>query len=159
MTVTTAGMPHLSRRTIVVGALSVSLVPLAGSAATATPDELRTTISGIANGTPVTPGRVTLDIPALADSGNGVPLTVTVASPMTPADHVREIHLLSQENPSTRIATFHLGPRAGRATVSTSIRFAASQDITAIARMADGSLWSGTANVVVTEAACSEGTF
>ena len=50
----------------------------------------------------------------------------------------------------------HLGPRAGRATVSTRIRLADSQKIIAIAEMSDGSFWSDEAEVVVTLAACVE---
>lgn len=144
------------RRTVLTGAVAITLLPLAGTAARATPEELHNAIRAIAAGTTVKPGRVSLDIPALADSGNGVPLTIIVDSPMTEQDHVREIHVLSEANPSTRIATFHLGPRAGRAKVSTSIRLASSQDITVIARMSDGSLWSGKANVIVTATACIE---
>jgi sulfur-oxidizing protein SoxY len=56
------------------------------------------------------------------------------------------------------VARFHLGPRAGRAKVATNIRLATTQTVTAIAEMSDGSFWSGTANVVVTLAACIEGT-
>lgn len=154
-----AASSGVDRRTMIAGGLSVALLPLAAGAASATPDQLQLAIQRIANGSAVTAGRVGLDIPALADSGNGVPLTITVASPMTAADHVREIHLLSEANPSTQMATFHLGPHAGEAKVSTSIRLAASQHITVIARMSDGSLWSGSAHIVVTETACSEGAF
>ena len=144
------------RRSVLRGAIAIGLLPLSDTAARATPEELQIAIRSIAAGASVTPGRVKLDLPALADSGNGVPLTISVDSPMTDANHVCEIHILSQANPSARIATLQLGPRAGRAKVSTSIRLASSQAITAIARMSDGSLWSGQANVVVTATACIE---
>ena len=49
-----------------------------------------------------------------------------------------------------------LGPRAGRAQVSTRIRLADSQKVVAIAKLSDGSFWSATADVVVTLAACTE---
>ena len=49
-----------------------------------------------------------------------------------------------------------LGPRAGRAQVSTRIRLADSQKVTAIARLSDDTFWSATADVVVTLAACTE---
>ncbi|MEY4663696.1 MAG: hypothetical protein RLZZ239_2169, partial [Pseudomonadota bacterium] len=52
--------------------------------------------------------------PVLADNGTLVPVTVQVQSPMTPQDHVTHIHLLSQRNPVTRMAVFHLGPWNGR---------------------------------------------
>ncbi|MFZ9298011.1 MAG: thiosulfate oxidation carrier protein SoxY, partial [Hylemonella sp.] len=49
-----------------------------------------------------------------------------------------------------------LGPRAGRATVSTRIRLATSQKLVAVARMSDGTFWSDTIEVIVTIAACLE---
>jgi sulfur-oxidizing protein SoxY len=50
-----------------------------------------------------------------------------------------------------------LGPRAGRAVISTRIRLADSQKVIAIAQMSDGSFWSEEIEVVVTLAACLEG--
>jgi len=45
---------------------------------------------------------------------------------------------------------------AGRAQISTRIRLADSQKITAIAHLADGSFWSDDIDVIVTLAACIE---
>jgi sulfur-oxidizing protein SoxY len=101
-------------------------------------------------------GKVTLDLPPLVENGNTVPMTVRVASPMTREDHVRAIHVFNEKNPQPRVGSFHLGPRAGRAAVSTRIRLADSQTVTALAQMSDGSWWSGTAQVIVTLAACTE---
>jgi len=75
---------------------------------------------------------------------------------MTEADHVDSIHIFNQKNPQPYVATFHLGPRAGKAYVATRIRLADSQRIVAIARLADGSLWSDSADIIVTLAACTE---
>src|SRR5215468_5219568 len=72
-------------------------------------------------------GKVKLDLPPLVENGNTVPLTVTVDSPMTAANHVKRLHLFNEKNPQPNIATFHLGPRAGRATVSTRVRLADTQ--------------------------------
>lgn len=105
---------------------------------------------------PISKGRVKLDLPALVDNGNGVPLAVSVDSPMTEADHVKAIHVFSEKNPLPNVVSFHLGPRAGRANVATRIRLADSQTVVAICEMSDGSFWSGSANVVVTLAACLE---
>jgi sulfur-oxidizing protein SoxY len=113
--------------------------------------------SDLARGRPIREGRVTLDVPRLAESGNSVPLKVVVASPMTAADHVTRIHILSEQNPIARIATFRLGPRAGRAEVATNIRLATTQNIHAIAEMSDGSLWEAASEVVVLLAACLDG--
>ena len=103
-------------------------------------------------------GRVTLELPILADNGNSVPMKVTVQSPMTGADHVKTIQLLSERNPETQMAVFHLGPRAGVAEVASRVRLAGSQRVVALAEMSDGTYWMGTADVVVTLSACLDGT-
>ena len=104
----------------------------------------------------ISPGRVTLDLPPLIENGNAVPLTVDVASPMTGADHVRASHVFTQKNPQPNVASFHLGPRAGRAKVATRVRLADSQTVVAICELSDGSFWSAGADIVVTLAACLE---
>jgi sulfur-oxidizing protein SoxY len=107
-------------------------------------------------GAPVTAGRVSLGIAPIAENGLAVTTTVDVESPMTADDHVRAIHLISEKNPIAEIATFRLGPRAGRAKVSTNIRLAASQRVIALAEMSDGSFWFDEKPVVVTIAACTD---
>lgn len=137
-----------------LGAVAIALLPV--DPARATPDQVTAAIKEALGDTPVTPGRVTLELPSMAENGNSVFMTVTVDSPMTAADHVTSIYVFSEKNPSTNVVRVHLGPRAGRARVQTSIRLADSQRITAVARMSDGSLWSGTADVLVTVSACIE---
>jgi sulfur-oxidizing protein SoxY len=105
-------------------------------------------------GAAVKPGRVTVDTPRLADNGHSVPLSVSVESPMTAADHVRSITLLSERNPRPLMATFHLDPAAGRAHVATRVRLNGSQRVLVLAQLSDGSWWSGDAEVEVTESAC-----
>lgn len=102
-------------------------------------------------------GRVHIDISPLIENGHAVPVTLKVDSPMTDADHVREIVLFNERNPQRDVVRFQLGPDNGRAEVSTRIRLAASQRLVALARMSDGSLWQQQVEVVVTLAACVEG--
>lgn len=97
---------------------------------------------------------IRLELAQLADNGHLVPLRVVVDSPMTEADHVREIVLLSQRNPVTRIASFRLGPWSGRAEVATRIRLAGTQIVVALARLSTGEVRLAQAEVVVTESAC-----
>lgn len=105
---------------------------------------------------PVRRGRVKLTLPPLIDNGNSVPLSVAVESPMTAADHVKAIHVLTEKNPLPDVVSVALGSRAGRASLSTRVRLADTQTVTAIAQMGDGSFWSDTAEVVVTLSACLE---
>ena len=103
-------------------------------------------------------GRVKLELPVLADNGNSVPMKVSVESPMTQADHVRTLRLLSQRNPERDMAVFHLDPRAGTAEIVSRVRLAGSQRVVALAEMSDGSFWMDSADVVVTLSACMDGT-
>jgi sulfur-oxidizing protein SoxY len=137
-----------------LGLLSITAVPVRPAAAT--PAAMREAIRRVVGGASVQTGRVTLELPPLSENGNTVPLTVSVDSPMTATDHVRAIHVFTEINPLPEVATFRLGPRAGRARVSTRIRLANTQDVTAIAELSDGSFWSTRATVVVTLAACLE---
>lgn len=105
-------------------------------------------------GRDIQPGRVTIELPALAENGNSVRIKVNVDSPMTDADHVTFIQLFGPENPLPDIARFEFNPASGLAEVETRIRVSAEQDIIAIAGMNDGSLWSASAHIVVTVAAC-----
>jgi sulfur-oxidizing protein SoxY len=111
-------------------------------------------VAKLTGGAPLREGRVKLDMPRLADNGHSVPLRIVVESPMTAADHVRSITLLSGRNPRPLMATFHLGPRAGRPEVATRVRLNGTQRVLAVARLSDGSFWSGSAEVEVTESAC-----
>jgi sulfur-oxidizing protein SoxY len=137
----------------------------AGAAAAAPPAAAKSTASvaatleairRVAGSATINKGKVKLELPELVDNGNAVPLTVRVDSPTSATDYVRAIHIFTQKNPLPDVAAFRLGPRAGRATVSTRVRLADTQTVIAIAQMSDGSFWSGTADVVVTLAACLE---
>lgn len=127
---------------------------MATGLARAQSDPLSPLVRDITGGAALSTGKVTIDTPRLADNGHSVPLKVTVDHPMTAANHVRSITLLSPRNPRPLIAKFTLGPRAGRAEVSTRVRLNGSQVVLAIAQLSDGSFWSGTAEVEVTESAC-----
>jgi sulfur-oxidizing protein SoxY len=101
-------------------------------------------------------GRVTLELPEIVDNGNGVSLAVKVDSPMTESDHVKSIHVFTEKNPLPEVISFHLGPRAGRASVGTRIRLANTQTVVAIAELSDGSFWYATADAVVAMSSCLE---
>ena len=139
------------------GAAVIGAVPIVTlRPAEATPAMLATAIRNVVGEAEVRNGKVKLDVPPLVENGNTVPMTVTVSNPMTPDDYVRSIHVFNEKNPQPNIGNFYLGPRAGRAQVSTRIRLADSQKIVAIARLSDGSFWSVSVDVVVTLAACTE---
>lgn len=114
-------------------------------------------LEAVTRGATVRPGRVALEIPRLAEAANSIPCKVTVDSPMTAEDHVRAIHLFAPKNPRPAVATFHLGPRCGRAEVATRIRLSGTQRVLAVAELSDGSFWSAGQEVAVTISACYDG--
>jgi sulfur-oxidizing protein SoxY len=145
----------LAAGTVVAAGLgSVVLVRPAG----ATPAAMQDAIGKVVGAGRVNAGKVKLELPPLSENGNTVPLAVSVESPMTAADHVRAIHVFTEKNPQPEVVSFHLGPRAGRASVATRIRLADTQTVVAICELSDGSFWSDRADVVVTLAACLEDT-
>lgn len=153
----------IDRRAILAcaGALAGSMfAPMRVAAQTAPPEPSGLFIKALTElgrGRAIKPGRITLDIPRLAESGNSVQLKVRVDSPMTAGDHVKSIHLLSEQNPIATIARFHYTPASGRAEAETYVRLATTQNVHAIAEMSDGSLWETKAEVVVLIAACLDG--
>ena len=139
------------------GAAGISLVSVVlVRPARATPAAMQDAIGKVVGAARVTPGKVKLELPPLSENGNAVPLGVKVESPMTAADHVRAIHVFTEKNPQPEVVSFHLGPRAGRASVQTRIRLADTQTVVAICELSNGSFWSDRADVVVTLAACLE---
>ena len=123
----------------------------------ATPASMQAAIRNVTGDAKLNKGKVKLDVPALIENGNAVPLTVSCESPMTQEDHVKAIHVFTEKNPQPNVIGVHLGPRAGRASVSTRIRLADTQKIVAVAQLSDGSFWSDEVEVIVTLAACLEG--
>ena len=143
-----------SRRAFMAGAAVVSILPLAS--ARATPDTMAAAIKQVTGDAAVRAGRVTLDIPPLVENGNAVPLTVTVDSPMTEADHVKAIHVFNEKNPQPHVFNARLSPRNGRATIATRIKLADAQKVVAIAETSKGEFLGASADVIVTIAACIE---
>lgn len=106
------------------------------------------------DGEPVVGEPLTLTLPELAENGNVVPYTVAVESPMTDEDYVRTLHLLSTANPQAVVATFHLIPATGKASVSGRMRLAKTQDVVAIAELSTGQLLVSVRKIEVTIGGC-----
>ena len=152
-------LKNFRRRRFVADLLAVCAWPFTTARAAETPgDSVEAMVLKITGGARVETGRVKLELPLLADNGNSVSLKVSVDSPMTPENHVKSIHLYGPRNPRPNIANFYLGPRAGRAQVSTRVRLGGSQRVLAVAALSDGTFWSATADVVVTLSACYDAT-
>ncbi|MEO0754740.1 MAG: SoxY-related AACIE arm protein [Pseudomonadota bacterium] len=144
----------INRRTFIQATAGLATVSLVPAQSMATPGAVQTSLDALFDGRPLQAGRVTLALPPIAENGNSVSLEVDVDSPMTAEDHVRRIAIFAERNPLPDVARFTLGPRAGRARVATRVRLSDTQTILAVAEMNDGRLFTGTAETVVTLAAC-----
>ena len=139
------------------GAAALGVVPIVTlRPAEATPAMLATAIRNVVGEASVKAGKVKIDVPPLVENGNTVSLAIEVDSPMTATDHVKAIHVFNEKNPQPNVLSARIGPRAGRAKVTTRFRLADTQTVVAIAEMSDGSFWSASADVIVTLAACLE---
>ncbi len=99
-------------------------------------------------------GKVELTVPEIAENGNTVPVAFMVDSEMTAESYVTDVLVLADGNPRPGVATFRFSPMSGEAAASTRIRLAKTQNVVAVARMNDGSLFMDKKLVKVTIGGC-----
>ena len=136
---------RLSRREVLaVGVGGVALTLIAPGAHAS---ELDDVVAKFTGGAAVGSGGVTVTAPEIAENGNTVPVTVEAPGAVA-------ILLLAPNNPTPAVCTFNFGPAAGSQKAATRIRLAKTQDVTAIAKMADGKFVKAVATVKVTVGGC-----
>ena len=146
-----------TRRDLLLGAGGLGLAAIVTvKPSEATPAMMQEAIRKVVGEAQVTPGKVKLDIPPLVENGNTVACGVSVDSPMTAQSYVKAIHVFNEKNPQPNVISTYLGPRSGRASISTRIRLADTQKVIAIAELSDGTFWSDSADVIITLGACLE---
>ena len=136
-------MEFSRRDTFALGAGAVALTMLPISASAAAEDA----IAEFTGGAEVANTGVTLTAPEIAENGNTVPIEVS-------APGATAIMVLAAGNPTPGVATFNFGPMAASQAASTRIRLAGTQDVIAIAKMADGSFVQASQEVKVTIGGC-----
>ena len=143
------------RQAMVIGAGTFAAALLGGSidqaSAANNADEL---INKFTGGKSPATDRVKLDLPEIAENGNTVPMTVMVESPMSEQSYVETVLVVADGNPNAGVATFHFSPASGAAEANIRIRLATSQNVIAIAKMNDGSLFTASKQVKVTIGGC-----
>ncbi len=97
---------------------------------------------------------VSLDLPEIAENGNTVPLGVRIASPMTEQSFVSEVLIIADGNPNAKVASLIFSPLSGNAEAGLRIRLAQTQNVTALAKMNDGSVYMDQKTVKVTIGGC-----
>jgi sulfur-oxidizing protein SoxY len=99
-------------------------------------------------------GKIKLEVPEIAENGLVVPVNIDVESPMTDKDYVKAVHVFADGNPAPGVVSYKFTPACGKASASTRMRLAQTQNIICIAEMSDGKLYSTKANVKVTIGGC-----
>lgn len=136
-------MKFTRRQTLIVGlgAAAAAVLPLRAMAAIE--DDIAEFTGGAATGE----GGITLNAPEIAENGNTVPIEVSAPGAVA-------IAIYAAGNPTPPVATFNFGPLAASQSASTRIRLAKTQDVVAIAKMADGSFVRTSQTVKVTIGGC-----
>ncbi|MES2752436.1 MAG: thiosulfate oxidation carrier protein SoxY [Pseudomonadota bacterium] len=99
-------------------------------------------------------GKIKLDVPEIAENGLVVPINVEVESPMTDKDYVKAVHVFADGNPLPGVVTYKFTPACGKASASTRMRLAQTQNIVCVAEMSNGTLHMAKANIKVTIGGC-----
>lgn len=136
-------MNFTRRETIFVGlgAATAALLPVGAFAS------VEDAVAAFTGGADVGSEGITLNTPEIAENGNTVPVEVSAPGAVS-------IMLLAAGNPNPDVGTFNFGPLAASQTASTRIRLAGTQDVIAVAKMADGSFVRTANEVKVTIGGC-----
>jgi sulfur-oxidizing protein SoxY len=143
----------LSRREFSVAAAAAMSLPLQTLAQEQAPAWEQAVKAVLGDAKP-TEGKLTLDMPEIAENGNTVPFSVRADSPMTEKDFVKAVHIISTGNPQPGVATFRFTPQSGKAMVSSRMRLGKTQDVIAIAELSDGKFLMAKRAVKVTIGGC-----
>ncbi len=147
----------LSRRRVLMLAAGAAAIPalqlLPGTAFAAAEDVARM-MADFSGGKEPQAGKITLTAPEIAENGNTVPISVDVDSAMDGDDMVAAVMILADGNPRPEVATFHFTAMSGSAAATTRMRLARTQNVIALARMADGSVYIDKKEVKVTIGGC-----
>jgi len=148
---------QLTRRAVLAlsaGAAVLAATSLRSGPVHATPEEAEKRLMDFTGGKTPESGKITLTAPEIAENGNTVPVAVAVDSPMTADNHVVAVMLLAEANPNPNVITFNFTPMSGIASAATRMRLAKTQNVIAVAKMNDGSVFVDKKLVKVTIGGC-----
>jgi sulfur-oxidizing protein SoxY len=120
----------------------------------ATPAETDAEIAKFTGGKALDKGKISIDLPEIAENGNTVPLSIVVDHPMTEQNHITDILVVADGNPRPGVAAFHFTPLAGKATAATRIRLQSTQNIIVVAKTNGGQFFTDRKQVKVTIGGC-----
>lgn len=136
------------------GAAVLAMFGFQASSAYANTDNTQKAIMDFTGGKTPEAGKLTLTAPEIAENGNTVPVSVSVDSAMAGDDLVQSVIIIADGNPNPAVATFNFTEASGVAAATTRMRLAKTQNVIAVAKMADGSVFMDTKLVKVTIGGC-----
>jgi sulfur-oxidizing protein SoxY len=98
-------------------------------------------------GRPIQHGRVTLDMPAMAEDGRYVPVIIESDLPMSGDSYVKGVFLIVDHNPDPLVTVFHLTPAVAAVQIQTRIKMKRTSWIRAIVETSSGELYADYAKV------------
>jgi sulfur-oxidizing protein SoxY len=149
-------MRFVSRRYALALAARLTLFALTCriNQARATPADAAAEIAKFAGAVSPEPGKISIDLPEIAENGNSVPLAIDIDHLMTDENYVAEVLVLAEANPWPRVATFHFTPMSARASAATRIRLAGTQTVRVVAKTSNGRFLIAQREVKVTIGGC-----
>ena len=138
-------MEFTRRHVLAIGSGTLASASLIGAPSLADPVE--DAIRAITGGSEPGRDRITITAPEIAENGHNVPVDLSAPGAVA-------ITLLADGNPEPGVAHFRFGPLSGAQSASTRVRLAQTQNVIAIAEMADGSYQMAQTHVKVTIGGC-----
>lgn len=136
------------------GAAVFAVTGLQSQSSFASAEDTEKAIMEISGGKMPEMGKVTLTAPEIAENGNTVPISVSVDSAMIEGDLVESVSIFAEGNPNPDVITFNFTAMSGEASATTRMRLAKTQNVVAVAKMADGSVYMDKKQVKVTIGGC-----
>lgn len=140
--------------TMTAGVAGMAAIGFPFTAAFASVEDTEKAIMDFTGGKTPESGKITLTAPEIAENGNTVPVSISVESAMSGDDLVDSVVIFAEGNPSPQVATFHFSELSGSAEATTRMRLAKTQNIIAVAKMKDGSVFIDKKEVKVTIGGC-----
>lgn len=137
----------LTRRDTLAIGLGASALALLPAVVFADAEAAEAAITAYTGGAALADTGVTITAPEIAENGNTVPIQID-------APGATEIVIIATGNPTPNVGRFTFGEGAGNAMIATRIRLGRTQDVVAVAKLADGSFASTRVEVKVTIGGC-----
>lgn len=140
--------PAMGRRqALALGAAAAGAWGLPAGAQDAATSAVRELVARATGGTAPRPGLLSLTAPQVSENGQAVAIELSCPGAV-------ELRVIAPANPFPEICTLRLPGALPPARIATRIRLAESQEIIALARLADGSWHEARAHVTLETAGC-----